>query len=161
MVLGMHRSLLVNASKKILDPVKRAENVDTGTREISLRRELRSRTGSVPAKMLSRSHERTKGVSVRVRETSPSQSTYAVTRSMPTWYRLLGGKDSTQYVETLKLEDGKMITSASQNLPFGGKAETRIVFVPDGTSTVVIGTVRPLASEPRPKNRAESLQELR
>ena len=92
-------------------------------------------------KMLSRSHERTKGVSVRVRETSPSQSTYAVTRSMPTWYRLLGGKDSTQYVETLKLEDGKMITSASQNLPFGGKAETRIVFVPDGTSTVVIGTV--------------------
>ena len=80
-------------------------------------------------------------VRVRVQEVDASNSKYTVTRTMPAWFRLLGGNAHTEYVETSKLEDGKMITSASQRLPFGGKAETRIVFVADGSSTVVVGTV--------------------
>ena len=93
-------------------------------------------------KMMERSSLTTRGVRVEVIEAGPSSATYRVIRPMPAWYRLLGGRAQTEYVETLTVEDGKMITSAQQNLPFGGKAETKIIFVDNGDQeTAVFGTV--------------------
>ncbi|MBC83392.1 MAG: hypothetical protein CL454_00865 [Acidimicrobiaceae bacterium] len=93
-------------------------------------------------KMIERSSSPTTRVRVEVVDVQEHSATYKVTRTMPTWYRLLGGRSQTEYVETLTLEDGKMITSAKQNLPFGGQAETKIIFVDNGgTETAVFGTV--------------------
>lgn len=86
--------------------------------------------------------EATKGVRVVVVRSDPLVCEYKVIRPMPVWFRALGGAESTEYVETLRIEDGRMITSAYQNLPFGGKAKTRITFMQDGEElTRVFGTV--------------------
>jgi len=93
-------------------------------------------------KMLERSASPTTRVRVQVVRTGEKGATYRVTRAMPTWYRLLGGRAQTEYEETLSIEDGKMITSAQQDLPFGGRAQTKIIFVGSGDGeTVVFGTV--------------------
>jgi len=92
-------------------------------------------------KMQTRSGNASQKVCVRVQKSDSSGSAYVVTRKMPTWYRLLGGNAHTEYLETSKIEKGKMTTSASQTLPFGGTANTRVVFVADGDATVVFGTV--------------------
>jgi len=92
--------------------------------------------------MLERSASPTTQVHVQVVREGKNGATYRVTRAMPTWYRLLGGRAQTEYEETLSLEDGKMITSAKQDLPFGGQTETKIIFVSSGDGdTVVFGTV--------------------
>jgi len=94
------------------------------------------------AKMLERSESPTTRVRVRVVRAGKNGATYRVTRAMPTWYRLLGGRAQTEYDETISLENGQMITSAKQDLPFGGQAETKIIFVGSGDGeTVVFGTV--------------------
>ena len=100
-------------------------------------------TAAYQTKMLQRgsSSSGNTGVRVEVVEVGATTSTYRVVRTMPVWYRLLGGRAETEYVETLTLEDGKMTTSAKQDLPFGGRAETKVVFVRDGSETVVFGTV--------------------
>tara|TARA_Y100001970_G_C13639890_1_gene558331 strand:+ start:98 stop:559 length:462 start_codon:yes stop_codon:yes gene_type:complete len=86
--------------------------------------------------------EATKGVRVVIVRSGPTMCEYKVIRPMPVWFRVLGGADSTEYVETLRIEEGRMVTSAYQNLPFGGKAQTRITFMQDGDSlTRVFGTV--------------------
>ena len=86
--------------------------------------------------------EATKGVRVVVVRSDSTGCQYKVIRPMPVWFRALGGADSTEYVETLTIEDDRVITSAYQKLPFGGSAQTRITFMQDGDSlTRVFGTV--------------------
>ncbi len=92
--------------------------------------------------MIERTLSQVGNVRVEVVEYTPTRATYRVIRAMPAWYRLLGGEAQTQYDETFTIENGKMVTSAKQNLPFGGSAETKIVFVGDGKGeTLVFGTV--------------------
>ena len=100
--------------------------------------------------------EATKGVRVVVVRSDPSGCEYKVIRPMPVWFRALGGADSTEYVETLTIEDGRMVTSAHQNLPFGGKAQTRITFMQDGDAlTRVFGTVTAIDLPPVAKSVAK------
>ena len=85
--------------------------------------------------------EAKKGVRVVVVHSGPNVCKYKVIRPMPMWFRALGGAECTEYVETLRVEGERMVTSASQALPFGGQASTKITFMQDGQITRVFGTV--------------------
>ena len=90
-------------------------------------------------------HERmliTRGLRVSAMQNiSENEIKYRVVRPMPAWYRVLGGPSETEYEETLRIHPDRIVTSASQNLPFGGEAETKITFMEDGDKTRVFGVV--------------------
>lgn len=86
------------------------------------------------------------GITVTECDRNNNSIVYRVSRAMPRWFTVFGGRPSVDYDEVLTIDPAtnRMITSSDQKIPvLGSRIQTKITFMEDDEgTTVVFGTIK-------------------